>query len=150
MNKLLFLNKRLLHFFLVFKSWEAGVVLTSTAVRQVLKGVFDISHSYVFVSKSNELFLTNVHCNQPNLEKNYISKNFNFKLLLKRKEILEIKRKKQQKALTIVPKKIYLKNHRIKLEIVLAQGLKKYQKKQKLIAQDHKKASKNLTKFVKI
>lgn len=52
------------------------------------------------------------------------------KLLLKKKELIYIYSKIQQKGLTIIPLKVYTKLSKIKVEIGICRGRKKYEKKE--------------------
>ena len=56
--------------------------------------------------------------------------------LIYRREIKKIIDQLQQKSLTIVPTKLYLRNGRAKVEIALAQGKKKHDKRQDLAKKD--------------
>jgi SsrA-binding protein len=57
-------------------------------------------------------------------------------LLLNKNEILKLKQKTEQKGLTIVPVRAYLKGRLLKLEIALAQGKKNYNKKETIKERD--------------
>ena len=52
------------------------------------------------------------------------------KLLLHRTEIDKLAGKVQEKGLTLVPTKMYLKNGRLKIEIAVAKGKKLYDKRE--------------------
>ena len=54
----------------------------------------------------------------------------NRKLLLTKKEIKELSENEKNKSLTIVPISVYNKNRKIKLEIALAKGKKKFDKRE--------------------
>jgi SsrA-binding protein len=58
------------------------------------------------------------------------------KILLNRKEIDYLIGKTKQKGFSLRPLKVYEKNGRIKLEFGLAQGKKKYNKKEKIKKRD--------------
>ena len=52
------------------------------------------------------------------------------KLLLHKKEIDKLQGKAQEKGLTLVPTKMYLKNGRVKIELAVAKGKKLYDKRE--------------------
>ena len=54
------------------------------------------------------------------------------KLLMHKKEILKLDAKLNEKGLTIVPLKVYLKGSLVKVEIGLAKGKKNYDKRETL------------------
>jgi SsrA-binding protein len=51
-------------------------------------------------------------------------------LLLHKKEIDKLQGKAQEKGLTLVPTKMYLKNGRVKIELAVAKGKKLYDKRE--------------------
>ncbi|MEX1087326.1 MAG: SsrA-binding protein, partial [Candidatus Paceibacterota bacterium] len=61
------------------------------------------------------------------------------RLLLKKKEIAELAGAEQQKRLTIVPKSMYNSRGKIKVEIAIAQGKKKYDKREDIKKRDMKR-----------
>jgi SsrA-binding protein len=54
------------------------------------------------------------------------------KLLLHRRELAKIHREIRQKGYTLVPTRMYLKQGRAKLEIALAKGKRKYDKRRQI------------------
>jgi len=58
------------------------------------------------------------------------------KLLLHKKEIKKMEQKATEKALTVVPTKIYLKRGKLKVEIALAKGKKLYDKRETIKKRD--------------
>ncbi len=78
-----------------------------------------------------EIWLTNAHISE------YKHGNINNheptrprKLLLNKKEIRKLKAQVEQKGLTLIPLKIYLKDSKIKVELALARGKKIYDKRE--------------------
>ena len=60
-------------------------------------------------------------------------------LLLNLSEILKLKQAREQKGLTIIPVKAYLKDNLLKIEIAIARGKKLFNKKDDLREQDIKR-----------
>ena len=56
------------------------------------------------------------------------------RLLMHKQEIRHLYAKVREKGLTVIPNKVYFSGSRIKVEIVLAQGKKLYDKRQDLVA----------------
>lgn len=67
-------------------------------------------------------------------------------LLLHKREILKLSQKIKEKQLTLVPYKIYLSKGRIKCEICLVKGRKRYEKKQVLKDRSVKKEAQKVLK----
>lgn len=123
-------DKRITFNYKLLESWIAGLILTGPEVKSVKAGQIDLEGSYVTV-KNNSLWLMNAKISlyrlarpetqHPNREK---------KLLLTKKEIAAIIGKSKQKGLTILPYKLYNNKGIVKIEIVLAQGKKKHDKRE--------------------
>ena len=60
----------------------------------------------------------------------------NRRLLLTKKEIKELSATEKNKSLTIVPISVYNKNRKIKVEIALVKGKKKYDKRETIKKRD--------------
>lgn len=118
------------------ETWDAGLVLTGAEVKSVKHGRMNLKGSYISEEKG-ELWLKKVHIsayqlpNQPDYEPERSRK-----LLLKRKEIDSILGKLKQNGLTLIPKKVYSKSGLIKVEVALARGLKKHDKRARLKERD--------------
>jgi SsrA-binding protein len=89
--------------------------------------------SFVIV-RGGEVFLINA--NIPPYQLNNVSKDYdplrNRKLLLTKKEIEKLADSEKNKSLTIIPISVYNKDRKIKLEIVLAKGKKKKDKRESI------------------
>ena len=62
-----------------------------------------------------------------------------YRLLLKRNELEKLRKGLQQKGMTIVPLRLYLKGSLIKLSLALAKGKNLYDKRESLKAKDQKR-----------
>lgn len=114
----------------ILETLEVGVVLEGYEVKSLRDGGGSLKDSYVII-KDDEFWLLNGHISRYKYmgEKNYDPVRTR-KLLAKRKEMVTWKSKIKQANLTIVPLKIYAKGKKIKMEIGLARGKKKYEKKE--------------------
>jgi SsrA-binding protein len=105
-------------------------VLTGTEVKSVREGRCNLKDSYGVV-RGGEAWLMNAHIspyshgNRENHEPTRTRK-----LLLHRSEIDRLLSRAQEKGLTIVPTRMYLKKGRIKVELALAKGKKLYDKRE--------------------
>ena len=108
---------------------EAGIVLKGSEIKSIRDGKVNIADSYA-VEKNGEIVLINSHIAQ---YKQASFSNHNptseRKLLLNKKEINKLIGKMQRDGLTIVPTKMYFKKGRAKVEIAVAKGKKKYDKR---------------------
>ena len=115
-------NRKAYHNYFITETYEAGIVLVGTEVKSLREGKADIKEAYVRID-GGEAFLMGCHI-QPYSHGNYSNHPpvRPRKLLLHKREILRLIGTVQEKGLTLVPTRFYLKNGRIKLEIGLARG----------------------------
>ncbi len=134
--KIITKNRRASHDYELLDRFEAGLVLTGTEIKSVRANQVSLQRSFVVV-REDELWLmeSNIapyaHGNRENHEPTRPRK-----LLLHRREIIKIMDALAQKGLTLVPTMLYLKNGRAKIEIALARGKKKYDKRQDIAQRD--------------
>lgn len=122
-------NKKALVDYFIEETIEAGIVLTGTEVKSVREGKANLKDSYVII-KDDEAWLLNCHIS-PYSHGNIFNHDplRTRKLLLHRKEIERIRGKIQQKGYTLIPLKLYFKGPYVKVEVALAKGRKKYEKR---------------------
>lgn len=130
-------NKRAFFEYNILEKYEAGLVLSGKEVKSIKKGHILLKDSFV-TFHTTDAFLTNAHI--PRYTYSSAQEEYNptasRKLLLHAKEIEYLREKSLQKGLTIVPLKIYTKNHLVKVEIAIAQGKHLYDKKETLKKRD--------------
>ena len=129
-EKLVATNKKAFHDYFILEKFEAGVSLLGTEVKSIREGRINLKDGYANI-RGGEAFLFNCHIspythgNRQNHEPTRTRK-----LLLQRKEIRKLIGKTQEKGLTLVPIRVYLKRGLIKIELGLARGKKLYDKRE--------------------
>jgi SsrA-binding protein len=109
---------------------EAGLVLMGTEIKSIRAGRVNLSDGYV-QPRDGELWLLNVHIAPYDPSGRYGHEPRRpRKLLLHRREIDRLTSRVQERGYTIVPVRLYLKGGRAKVEIALARGKRKYDKRQ--------------------
>ncbi|MBU1896040.1 SsrA-binding protein SmpB [Patescibacteria group bacterium] len=126
-------NKKARFDYEILETLEAGFVLTGQEVKSIRNGGVKLTGG--FITFHNDIpFLTNV--NIPKYKYSGILPEYeperSRKLLLNKKEIAYLRGKSQVAGLTIVPLSIYTKGRHIKIEIGIAKGKKKYDKRKVL------------------
>lgn len=111
---------------------EAGIVLTGTEIKSIREGRVSLSDAYV-KPEAGELWLVNAHIARYEAG-SYLSHEPRRprKLLLHRKQIDSLTSKVQEKGLTLVPLKLYIKDSIAKVEMALARGKKLYDKRESI------------------
>ena len=124
-------NKRARFDYEIQEEYECGIELSGTEVKAVRNGKVSLLGSFVII-RGGEAFLINANV-QPYQEAN-APKDYdplrNRKLLLTKKEIRELADTEKNKSLTIVPISLYSKNRKIKMDIAVARGKKKFDKRE--------------------
>ena len=121
----------------ILEKYETGIELLGTEVKSVRGGQMSLEGAFVII-RGGEAFIINANIPpyQPkNSPKDYDSLK-NRKLLLTKKEIAELAESEKNKSLTIVPISVYNKNRKIKLEIALVKGKKKFDKRETIKKRD--------------
>lgn len=131
------LNKKARHDYFIGQILEAGIVLQGWEVKSLRDGRAQIKESYVIL-KNRELFLFGANFSPLISASTHIIADpiRNRKLLLHRIEIRRIAEAIGQKGATVVPLKLYWSRGKVKLEIGIAKGKKKFDKRQDIKQKD--------------
>ena len=130
------MNRKANYDYEIFEKIEAGAALTGAEVKSLFAGQASLDEAYVKII-DNEAFLVNAHIHPYQFaDTRKIDPKRSRKLLLHRKELLSLINKMKQKNLSLIPLSWYNKGHQIKLEIGLAKGKKKWQKKETIKKRD--------------
>jgi SsrA-binding protein len=130
-------NKKATFDYEILEKFEAGIELKGHEVKAIKAGKVSLTGSYV-KEFGNELFLLGalVSPYQPsNVPKDYKEQR-DRKLLVTKKELNYLVGKLNEKGLTVVPIKLYNKGGKVKLEIGVARGKKKYDKREAIKKRD--------------
>lgn len=130
------INKRVNFDYELFDKVEAGVALTGAEVKSLFANQASLNEAYVKII-NGEAFLLNAHIHPYKFaDVSKIDPKRTRKLLLHQKELLSLEDKMKQKNLILAPVAWYNKGHQIKLEIALARGKKKWEKKEAIKRKD--------------
>jgi SsrA-binding protein len=123
-------NRRATFDYEILEVFEAGIVLQGTEIKSLRNHGGTLQDAYVKVV-GHEAFLVgcniaqysfgNIHNHEEKRER---------KLLLHKREIIQLKVAASEKGLTLIPLSMYLKAGRAKVKIGLAKGKKTYDKRQ--------------------
>lgn len=129
-------NRKAFHEYEIIDTFEAGIVLLGTEIKSIRAGRASLQEGYVVFEKG-EAWLLNVHIApyDPAGRENHEPKRRR-KLLLHRREIARLTSRVQEKGLTVVPTRMYLKDGRAKVEIGLGRGKRLYDKREAIARRD--------------
>jgi SsrA-binding protein len=114
----------------ILEEFEAGIILSGAEVKSIRAGHISLKEAFATV-RNGEIFLTNAHISpyKPAGNEGY-DPTRSRKLLLNSSEITKLIGKSGEQGLTLVPLRVYDKSGKIKVEIGLAKGKKKYDKRE--------------------
>jgi SsrA-binding protein len=130
-------NKKVHLNYEISESFEAGMELFGFEVKSLRNKQGSLEGAHI-IARGGEAFLVGatIPPYQPaNTPENYNPAR-NRKLLLTKKEIARLSGFEKQKGLTIVPTSVYNKGSKIKIEIGVAKGKKKYDKRESIKRKD--------------
>jgi len=123
-------NRRARHDYHVMESFEAGISLCGTEVKSCRAGNVSLAEAYARIN-DDELWLVGSHIapyEQGN--RNNPEAAGNRKLLMHKREIVQLRQAVEIKGLTLVPLRVYLMHGRVKVEIGLCKGKNVHDKRQ--------------------
>lgn len=122
-------NKKASFNYEILESLEAGIVLTGAEVKSLRDNRGNLSEA--FVKKiGGEYWVVNMEIPRYRYDGNVnYDPTRSRKVLLKRKEMGKLESKMKQGSLTLIPTRVYLKGNLVKIEVALARGKKRYEKK---------------------
>jgi SsrA-binding protein len=129
-EKVIATNKKAFHDYFILEKIEAGISLLGTEVKAIREGRLNLKDSYALV-QGGEMFLLHCHISpysHGNRENHDPIRTR--KLLLHEREIPKLIGKTQEKGLTDVPLRVYLKRGLIKVELGVAKGKKLFDKRE--------------------
>lgn len=130
-------NRRAFHDYDVLEVHEAGIALVGTEVKSLREGHIQLKDSYARLD-SGELWLVGVHVS-PYAQADGFGGHDperRRKLLMHRKEIVELANRVALESLTLVPLSVYFKEGRAKVELGLARGRRRYDKREAIATRD--------------
>ncbi len=123
-------NRRARFDYEILETVEAGLALLGPEVKSLRAGNANLSDAYATI-RGREVFLVNAHINPyPQAGRTNPDPRRERKLLLHRAEIGRLAGRIGERGLTLVPLSLYFKNGRAKVELGLARGKRRYDKRE--------------------
>ena len=145
-NRQVAVNRKALHDYEILDKVEAGLVLTGTEIKSIRAGKVDLRDAYARV-RDGELWLHGAHI-APYDSGSYMNHEPKRprKLLVHRGEIGDLAAKVAEKGLTLAALRMYLKNHRAKVELGVARGKRQYDKRRAIMDRERERAARQAVK----
>jgi SsrA-binding protein len=130
-------NRRARYDYDILDTYEAGVVLAGSEVKSLREGKAQLRESFARVT-DGEVWLYGMHVPPYAFAAGFgaTDPDRRRKLLLHRRQIAELWRRTTQDSLTLVPLSVYFKDGRAKIDLALARGRKRYDKRHAIAARD--------------
>jgi SsrA-binding protein len=130
-------NRRARHDYDILETHEAGIALVGTEVKSLREGHIQLKDSYA-KADGGELWLHGVHVSPYSQADGFGGHDPERprKLLLHRAEIADLANRVALESLTLIPLSVYFKEGRAKVELGLARGRKRYDKRDALATRD--------------
>jgi SsrA-binding protein len=138
-KKIVCQNKKAFHEYSIDEVLEAGIVLLGPEVKSLRDGRSSLVDGYARV-RNGEVFLYNMHITPyPFAHYLNLDPKRTRKLLLNKLEIRRLIGKTKEKGYTVIPLKVYFLDSRVKVELGLAKGKKKVDKRHALREKEQKR-----------
>ena len=122
---------------------EAGLVLTGTEIKSIRAGLASLGDGYA-KPDGGELWLVNTHVAQyPSASLNNHDPMRPRKLLLHKDEIRRLSREVSEKRLTLIPLRLYIRRHVAKVELGLARGRRRHDKRRAIIEREREREARD-------
>jgi SsrA-binding protein len=138
-------NRKARHEYYVLESYECGMVLRGAEVKSIRYGRANLQDSYARV-EDGEVWLYGMHISPYEFSRGDLDPLRRRKLLLHHKEIVTLTRATEEKGVTLVPLRVYFKDGRCKVEIAVARGKARYDKRQAIAARDEQRETDRILK----
>lgn len=130
-------NKKAFRDFFILSTYEAGIVLEGCEVKSIRDHRLNLKDSYSRI-KNNQLFLYNMHISPYSKSSvGDINPTRTRKLLMHRREIDKIAGKLTDRSLTLVPLRVFIIKNRVKIELALAKGKARRDKRRDIQEREH-------------
>ncbi len=122
-------NRKAFHDYEILETLESGIALVGTEVKSLREHHGSLSDAFVIFEEGEAILISsaitpyrfgNVHNHEERRKR---------KLLLHKKEIFDLKRKREEKGLTIIPLAFYLKKGKVKVRLAVVKGKKQHDKR---------------------
>ena len=137
--KIVTVNKQARHDYFIEDTLEAGIVLKGTEVKSLRQGRVNLKDAYGRIN-NGEVYLHQMHISvYPFAYYDNHEPERPRKLLLHKQEIKRLFGKINERGFSLIPLKVYFKSGKVKVELGLARGKRKFDKREEIKRRDAKR-----------
>ena len=122
-------NRKARYDYFVLDTYECGIVLKGPEVKSIRNGRANLQDGYARID-DGEVWLFGMHVSPYEFSRGDLDPVRPRKLLLHHKQIDELARATEERGITLVPLSVYFKDGRAKVELAIARGKARYDKRQ--------------------
>ena len=138
-------NRKARYDYFVLESYECGIMLKGPEVKSIRNGRANLQDGYARID-GGEVWLFGMHVSPYEFSRGDLDPVRPRKLLLHHKQILELARATEERGVTLVPLSVYFKDGRAKVELAIARGKARYDKRQAIAERDAKRETQRAMK----
>ncbi len=129
-------NRRAGHDYEFVETHEAGIALVGSEVKSIYAGRAHLTDAFCTV-KNGELWLINADI-EPYTHASHFAhdRRRDRKLLMHKKEILQLERKQMEKGFALIPSRIYFLKGKVKVAVAVGRGKKMHDKRESIKEKD--------------
>lgn len=129
-------NRKARYDYFILSSFEAGVALVGSEVKSVREGKVSLQDSFAVIEEG-EGFVLNMHISPYEKAGHFVpDPRRRRKLLLHKSEIRRLTGRVAEKGLTLIPLRVYFVRGRVKLEVALAKGKARHDRREAIARRD--------------
>ncbi len=125
-------NKKAFHDYDVLETLETGIVLAGSEIKSIRNGKAGLSGSYAAFDDSGELWVIGMSIAEYPQARDNQDPHRKRKLLAHGRELLRLRRKIEEKGLTLIPLDVHYSNGIAKITLGLCRGRRSYDKRQEI------------------
>lgn len=122
---------------------EAGIQLVGSEVKSLYLGRANLVDAYCKI-EGGELWLESLDIEPYDKASVFLpDRRRKRKLLMHKEEILKLRKKTEERGFSLIPTALYFKNGKVKVEIAIARGRKRFDKRDQIKAKDSRREAKD-------
>lgn len=138
-------NRKARHDYEIKSKMEAGIELLGSEVKSLREGKVNLSDSYAVI-ENGEVYLKKLHITPYKQAQEVLDPLRTRRLLLHKREIRKLFIQTEQKGATLIPLSLYFIKNLVKVELAVAVGRKKYDKRQSIEKADIERKLRRVTR----